>query len=768
MDTYGPILKTELFKRRAIGAPRLRATPGVALVLVGRGAGLSVLPPGDRLTLGESWLGGYTHVHWVDMGVHLLERTLALTARGDVGDFTATFAMTCRVTDPAAIVRQGIADAGDLLWRVVWRHAQTVTSEFAPDEVSEAEHAIAERLSGLVLHPAFDTQVTVRLALAQEARSYEIRRRERAYLEQWVEVKQLRELLDSAHAQDPEEAYAAFLERLTDLLAVEGSESIEAEPGRLPPKVEAPVPVHILARIDPEIAVDQVTSVQVIVSREQLPHVERLAEASGQASADPERTIQVEVIGRVNLRVEGRDRREVPIPPRGQPRLLLFDVRATHMGDAELWVVVRQGPLPLLTLVLRPRLRNVSPSTESMPQAVAVGNTVIGSWGEPPLTVLRIHEERHGRAVVYRYDLDAPELGFTRPYASRLIEQNRDVYVRSLFRRIEAVWVASGEDAAAFQEQLRAFGAELLDELVPVELQRDLWVHRDQLAHIVVLSTEPFIPWELVHLKDPDVGRLPVETWFLAQLGLVRWLWQPQRTGRHSNVRLPVRLRVRPGRAHYVIPDYPDMAWRLVAPPAEQAFLERLLGATPVVPHQAEVLALLRDPDAFDLLHFAGHGRAASDSIADAELLLQGRMERGTYLPEPLPVAVVRQNFRADGSSPIVILNACQTGRLGYQLASIGGFAEAFVGGGAGAFVSSLWSVGDIPARVFVEALYEQLLAGESMAAAVRAARERARAAGDATWLSYTVYAHPRARLVRADEPDGIQAGNQRPPPLSP
>jgi hypothetical protein len=310
--------------------------------------------------------------------------------------------------------------------------------------------------------------------------------------------------------------------------------------------------------------------------------------------------------------------------------------------------------------------------------------------------------------------------------------------------------VASSEDATAFQEQLRAFGADLLDELVPVELQRDLWAYREQLAHVVVLSTEPFIPWELVHLKDPATGRLPDETWFLAQLGLVRWLWQPQPRGRRSNVRLPWLLPVRAGRARFIIPDYPDPAWRLAAPPAERTFLERRLDARPITPHHAEVLSLLRDPDGFDLLHFAGHGRATSEHIADAELLLEGRYERGKYKPEPLPVAVVRHNFRTvtEEPSPIVVLNACQTGRLGHQLSSIGGFAEAFIGGGAGAFISSLWSVGDRPALTFVEALYETLLAGRPMAAAVRAARERARAAGDATWLAYSVYAHPEARMI--------------------
>jgi CHAT domain-containing protein len=166
------------------------------------------------------------------------------------------------------------------------------------------------------------------------------------------------------------------------------------------------------------------------------------------------------------------------------------------------------------------------------------------------------------------------------------------------------------------------------------------------------------------------------------------------------------------------------------------------------------VLALLEDPAGFDLLHFAGHGLATSDDIADAQVLLEGQLEQGDYVPEPLRATLVAQYFAAEpqaqqAAAPMVVLNACQTGRLGYQLASIGGFAEAFVGRGAGAFVSSLWSVGDSPARVFIQALYDALLAGESMASAVKTARETARSAGDATWLAYTVYAHPEARLYR-------------------
>jgi hypothetical protein len=185
-------------------------------------------------------------------------------------------------------------------------------------------------------------------------------------------------------------------------------------------------------------------------------------------------------------------------------------------------------------------------------------------------------------------------------------------------------------------------------------------------------------------------------------------------------------------------------------------------GFYPLVPHHRQVIELLRTPDEFDLLHFAGHGRATSEDITDAQILLQGRMQKvlrskqlvEVYRQEPLRAVSVRQNFLVPVDDetmtrPIVVLNACQSGRLGYQLSSIGGFAEAFVGGGAGAFVGSLWSVGDSPASTFIQTLYEELLAGQTVAGAVRTAREHARDSGDATWLAYTVYAHPEAHLRR-------------------
>ena len=167
-------------------------------------------------------------------------------------------------------------------------------------------------------------------------------------------------------------------------------------------------------------------------------------------------------------------------------------------------------------------------------------------------------------------------------------------------------------------------------------------------------------------------------------------------------------------------------------------------------PQPTSVRTLISTKGAFDLLHFAGHGAADSSAISEARLLLQGRIEDGQYIEASLSTTTVDTRAdltAADGTRPIVVLNALQAGRLGYRLTGIGGFAEGFLKGGAGAFVGTQWSVGDAPARVFTETFYRRLLAGDTVARATVAARERARADGDATWLAYAVYAHPHARL---------------------
>jgi CHAT domain len=487
--------------------------------------------------------------------------------------------------------------------------------------------------------------------------------------------------------------------------------------------------LRIRAEMDPEMGLDKTSIVRVMVSWESsLGSALTRSEAIASFSVANDDPLIIEAVPRANLHVVGPDRFTIPVPRPLRPQVVHFEARATDVGSGELWVVARQGQVALKTLVL----------ISTIIAATATDEAVMTLPREPaaPIQTLRVIEQRYGNTVRYRYDIDAPALGLLGEFESELIQGDRDAYVRSLFARIEGFWIDTNGDQVRFGEELRSFGGELLDQLVPVELQRILWERRHELTEVMVMSTEPFIPWELIHLKDPNQRTLPDETCFLGELGLVRWDW---------GTPPPQHLRVRAGRAHLIAPDYPQ-PHRLKESASESGHLRKRLGAQDVEPHHHAVLALLRAGE-FDLLHFVGHGAAASQSIADAQLLLQGTSVDERYFLEPLRVSVVEQNFRCSGA-PLVFLNACQAGRLGHQLVSIGGFAKAFLGGGAGAFVSSLWSVGDAPAKEFAVAFYDALLDEHTMSAAAKAGRQAARSAGDATWLAYAVYAHPGARLL--------------------
>jgi hypothetical protein len=368
------------------------------------------------------------------------------------------------------------------------------------------------------------------------------------------------------------------------------------------------------------------------------------------------------------------------------------------------------------------------------------------------VATLDISIQRNGDETRFIYKVNIEGVALNR-FESPPLTRGLESYVNELYADIEAAWTQAQPQIDIFHDHLKATGVRLRG-LLPPGLQRLLWkAYRERrLASLLVLSDEPFVPWEIVFLDDPDAGG-HAEACFLGELGLCRWLYGAVAVS---------RINVRPDRAAYVIPFYPDARFRLVnAETVELPMVERVLKARAVTPHYAEVKALLKG-DACDLIHFAGHGAAESRSIGKASVLLQGNKDAGSaYVTEPLFADVVASEARlrgADGNRPLVMLNACQVGRLGHGLTSIGGFAPAFLGiregeteaiGKAGAFVGALWSVGDEPASDFARAFYETLRkpGGATIGEATVAGRKAARDARDGTWLAYAVYAHPNCKV---------------------
>jgi hypothetical protein len=464
--------------------------------------------------------------------------------------------------------------------------------------------------------------------------------------------------------------------------------------------------------------------------------------ASGQATFDSSQKLAVQVVAVQNMAVVRPDPVQVDPAKLGRSVKLTFDVQGTHPGPGELCVLLRQECSVLLSLILNPQIVETAATGASQIEAAEEGRFSNGTASRYPL--LQILQHRDGDRTNYHFIL---QMGGGRAYeaASRPLEAKPDDYVEQIHKRIEERWLISGKERSLFFKELRVLGGELFDELIPPEIQNPLWEARYQLKTIRVYSTEPFIPWELVHLKEPQQPgrpstRLPSKDHFLAQKGLVRWLFgvgSPAET-------LPLRK----GRRFHMVPEYRPPN-DLPSAQEEIPFLQREL-ATTALTTPAALDKLLRTGD-FDLLHFSGHGEAGARGRS--RILLGERVQDGQSVAEYLEEKMVDQLAKLNTRRPLVVLNACQIGQGNLRLTNIGGFPAAFLRRGAGAFVGTLWSVGDGPARTFTEGFYTALVKDKkTLAEAALAGREAARGAGDATWLAYVVYGDPDAIVVPTED----------------
>jgi pimeloyl-ACP methyl ester carboxylesterase len=497
---------------------------------------------------------------------------------------------------------------------------------------------------------------------------------------------------------------------------------------------------RIAAEMDNEF--ENSTDLTVTVTRDELQKtMSDLWEEAAFAGEESKKLI-ITVLPKKNITLaEGSGRYQIDLPEAGKPIELFFTLEAAGTGEGEVWVVARQGPIPLAKLVLKPQVTTDRPATDAK---LKTAQDAVPPVVSPGLNQLWIEEEITQQGTVYKYNVYSDKLNINAKGISKVIQGDRQKYVARLYDDIENRRIRNSNDRKNFEEELRAFGADLYRELIPDNIQEILWNKRTYFDSIQVISSEPFIPWEFLHLVEPKKNGMPAETLFLGQLGLVRWL-----EGAGINGFPPKEILVREGKVKYIIPEYLDPAYRLPATLLERDYLIKTFNAQATPPKSSDVKEIIQRPGLFDILHFACHGEANSTKVSEAALLMQGTFEDNRYELEFFWERTARNfsNLAATDNSPIVVVNACQTGRAGYKLTTIGGFSNAFLSAGAGVFIGTLWSVGDSPAFFFIKALYDALLDGKTLAVAANEGRNAARENDPSTWLAYEVYGHPQMIL---------------------
>ena len=269
------------------------------------------------------------------------------------------------------------------------------------------------------------------------------------------------------------------------------------------------------------------------------------------------------------------------------------------------------------------------------------------------------------------------------------------------------------------RQYLAGEGVQLWDQLVPEKVRQLFWERQSRIEQLTILSNRDIVPWELLYPKDGrrDAGFL------VEQFPVTRAIFNHRRSE---------RLRLRP--AHFVLRPEPPSSAR-----TEVDRVAALLGVEPATTSELVALLNLIDRGEFGLLHFSCHGNFSREEGSSI------------MLDSPFTPAFLSPAANAGllaHASPMVFINSCSSLSEAPSYSELDGWARKFMNAGAAACIGSLWDVSDKAASSFAQEFYGRLVMGDSLGEAVMAARRAVAAdSGDPTWLAYSVYGNPRAKI---------------------
>jgi DNA-directed RNA polymerase subunit K/omega len=323
----------------------------------------------------------------------------------------------------------------------------------------------------------------------------------------------------------------------------------------------------------------------------------------------------------------------------------------------------------------------------------------------------------HRTVVVPRGPVHKPVGDQTKEFAKGLVNQ-----------------INSREGKAGLYEFIVGIGKQITGRMPP-----SLWAVLETVARaansktlsLLVISNEPYIPWELAAMPTPLDAKLPP---FLGvQTCMGRWI---------IGDRLPPPRAIAPQHAAVISGRYTKPGWPNLENALEEAEIIRAkYGATDVEATTENILAVFGADPAPDLLHFSMHGQWADDGVQNGLITIEG----GAIAPQMVTGAIA---IAARTEAPFVFLNACQVAGGTRILGDYGGLAAAFVNGGATAVIAPLWSINDRLAKEIAVEFYEATLGrGDLPAEVIRRAREAFTKSQSGTYLAYVFFGHPSLRL---------------------
>lgn len=434
---------------------------------------------------------------------------------------------------------------------------------------------------------------------------------------------------------------------------------------------------------------------------------------------------------------------DIDVTVEGDSSPVVFDLKPARTGVSTVTLHLTQGgnPVGIATLAIEVVDHEVAMRTGSpIPSSVALVHDVA-----PPDYLLYVSYDGGGGRSELRFmliDLAQGQLGVR--FAPLRITSDPRTWAAGVHDQLSEMVEASaaGAEGSAFDRRVKEVGQKMWNELIPPDLKQLYRERPFRGSSLVVLSDEPHLPWELVWPYDAsgaDFSEDPAP--WCCTTRFARWLTRDE-TG-SGNASPPGLLQV--GAMAILAPANTGLDGAADERDYLESFCEQahVLDVSPEETTRPAVTHLL-EAGKYDLLHVASHGEFVPASPEGPSVIRLA--DGGVFGPDAI---VGRAEYQLRKRRPGFILNACHAGKADQGITRIAGWANRLVSGGAGLFLAPMWTVSDAAALAFSKALYGALRSGVPVGEAVLKARESARATGtgDLTYLAYSLYAHPNARV---------------------
>ena len=324
---------------------------------------------------------------------------------------------------------------------------------------------------------------------------------------------------------------------------------------------------------------------------------------------------------------------------------------------------------------------------------------------DPDLTIqISLGDDRAGSRLVWTartplFEVALPEAAPTSDIGEEAV---------TFARRIVDYASTAGDPQALF-DYLIGTGREITEKIPAEILQalREVAVRAgDRPPTVLIVSADPYVPWELAVVDDPPLTTNGDRSPFLGgQVAIGRWPLSSRRPPPQPPGSVTVTERAVVSGKYDRVPNWP----RLEAAEAEaEEFASAWPGSKRIDATYAEVRDALRGSPPADLLHFALHGQL-SDRAQNGLVLIH----RDPANPDqPVPLFLQPEQVRAGDleRTPFVFLNACQVGSGAKVLGDYAGMASAFLAIGASSVVAPLWSIKDDVAHGAAREFYASVL----------------------------------------------------------